>query len=124
MQCPTCNTVLDDNHPAAALIAIQEWVASKGGWDLFEGSRNNVFTTGTYAVQVVDKKVTYETGDIDRDGLYGELPQGSNFKAYIIFQVGDNFFKKEGTGDSYGEVSWDGEFRSVVAKEKVVRVFE
>jgi len=116
--------VLDDNHPASALLAIKDWVENKGGWDIFVSDRYSAFTAGNYPVLVVDKKTTYETGDIDRDGLYDELPQGSTFQAHIVFQVGDNYFKKTGTGDSYGDVSWDGDFRLVTVKEKIVKVYE
>jgi hypothetical protein len=54
---------------------------------------------------------------------YGEYYQGDD-EVYIIFQVGDRFFKKTGTMDSYDEdFSWDGPVVEVFGSTKTVTVF-
>jgi hypothetical protein len=122
--CPTCNTELNIEHPAYNLTKLIEWVS--GNWDVFEGysmGQTVPVTGATLPITVVASKITYDTGDFDRDHFY-EWPQGSTFEAYVVFQIGDSFYKKTGTGDSYGDVSWDGELRTVTATERVVKEFK
>jgi hypothetical protein len=59
----------------------------------------------------------------------GEYPSGSEFPAFVILKVegetnGPIFFRKNGTANSYGVVSWDGMFQEVKAVKKEVTVFE
>lgn len=57
------------------------------------------------------------------DSRYGEYVQGDD-EVYIIFKVGDRFFKKTGTMDSYDEnFSWDGPVTEVYGTTKTVTVF-
>ena len=57
------------------------------------------------------------------DERYSEYVQGDD-EVYIIFQVGDRFFKKTGTMSSYDEVfSWDGPVVEVFGTTKTVTVF-
>jgi hypothetical protein len=54
---------------------------------------------------------------------YGEYFQGDD-EVYIIFQVGDRFFKKTGRMDSYDEIlTWDGPVTEVFGTTKTVTVF-
>lgn len=50
-------------------------------------------------------------------------PQGYEGEAFLIFRVGDNYFKKFGTCDSYGTVEWGGKFKQVFAESRNVLVF-
>lgn len=126
-KCPTCETQLEENDAAFDLEAIKKYVG-RGNWDMFEAySTDETFKlpNGKFAT-VVDKKMTYDSGDIDVEGYYGEsaLPQGSTFNAFIVFKVGDAYFKKAGSGNSYGRVSWDGELERVYPKIVERYVFE
>ncbi len=128
--CPTCNSVLPEDHSAFDLEAIQNYVKSNYGWHVFENHTHKEGTTFTLpngkSATIVKSKTSYDKGDIDVEGYYGEsaLPQGSTFEAFIVFKVGDSYFRKTGTGDSYGDVTWDGDLTPVRAREKTVLVFE
>lgn len=73
--------------------------------------------------------VSSKTERSDYDS-YGEYDQGSSETVWIVFRLepphgaAERFFRKEGTADSYGEVSWDRTFREVKATEKTVTVYE
>lgn len=61
------------------------------------------------------------------DDYYGEFSQGHEGDLYIIFEhKGTRYFKKSGTGDSYGSHSWDGPVVEVFPKEvqRIVYVYE
>lgn len=128
--CPTCNTPLPENHSAFDLEAIQAYVKASYGWHIFESPKYKEGTTFTLpngkVALVAASKITYDKGDIDVEAYYGEsaLPQGSEFKTHIVIKVGDAYFKKTGHGDSYGEVTWDGDLMPVKVREKTVLVFE
>lgn len=82
------------------------------------GSSHKVIpvATGTDATVVEVKTRAY-------DERYGEYLQGDD-EVYVIFQVGDKFFKKTGTMSSYDEVfSWDGPVVEVFGTTKTVTVF-
>lgn len=77
-------------------------------------------------VSTVDKHNTDSWGS---GGYEGEYPQGSEFDAWVVIKVespsdGILFFKKNGTANSYGTVTWGGRFQQVKAVEKIVTVFE
>lgn len=62
-------------------------------------------------------------------GDYDEYPQGTEFDAWVILKVTEAdgtvlFFRKSGTANSYGNVSWDGLLQEVKAVKKEVTVFE
>lgn len=130
MQCPTCQTELPDTHPATLVTLFKEFIAKNGGWEVFEtrftkGMRFNFGPGASHYAEVVDSKTSYATGDIDYDaGWYDGLPQGTQFETYIVVKIGDNYFKKTGTGDSYGEVTWDGELVNVTPREKKIVIWE
>jgi hypothetical protein len=132
--CPTCNTELTNDHPALVLEALLTWIDTNGGWDLFDSEDYSVgddlrmpdTNENKVTVEIVALKTTYDSGDVDVDAYYGEsaLPQGSEFDTYVVFKIGELFFKKTGTGDSYGRVSWDGDLRQVEATTKTVWEFK
>lgn len=77
-------------------------------------------------VQVWDKHSTESWGPKYYDGEYA---QGSEFEAWIVLQIVEAdgtelFFRKLGTANSYGQVSWDKPLQQVKATEKTVQVFE
>jgi hypothetical protein len=127
MQCPTCQTELPASHPAFDRQVVLDYVKNRlGGWDSFESASKNATwnLSNGKTLRLVDSKTDYDTGDIDHDSYYGELPQGTEFDTFLVFQVGDAYFKKTGTGDSYGHISWDGELTNVTPVEKVVLVWQ
>lgn len=128
-KCPTCLTELSDDDPAFDMEAIESYIEGCGGWSAFEteGFIPKEFPLGNSKVAtVVEKKVHYDSGDVDVEGYFGEsaLPQGSIFTTYVVFKVGDVFFKKTGTGDSYGNVTWNGKFSRATVKVVERYVFE
>lgn len=127
--CPACDTPLPEGHPAFLMTYLQDWVQEQGGWHIFESSKyvkGATFTVNGRTAKIADIKDTYDSGDIDVEGYYGEsaLPQGSTFNGYIVIKIGDSYFKKTGTGDSYGEMSWDGDLKRVAPTVKTIEVFE
>jgi hypothetical protein len=127
--CPTCDTLLPETHPAFLMTDLLRWVKDQGGWDVFEAAKYTkgaTFTVNGYTAEIADIKDTYDSGDIDVEGYYGEsaLPQGSTFDGYIVIKIGNTYFKKTGTGDSYGEMSWDGDLKRVTPKVKTIEVYE
>lgn len=134
--CPLCATSLPDSHPAFHIQTFLSWVA--GDWSQFEDhGRSAYYPTHplgkTYQIPGIDAPVTlvarktkYDSGEINADNYYFSdgLPQGTTFKTFLVFQIGDLFFKKTGTGDSYGEVSWDGEFLPTQKVTKTIETFE
>lgn len=138
-KCPYCQSEVPEHNSVFKMQAIKDWMETKNlDWSIFENDKpaygnledyywpvGKEFTIGDYSASVVAKKVTYDSGEIDRDGYYdGELPQGSTFNCFVVLNVDGDYFKKTGTGDSYGEVSWDGELRPVTKTVKTVEVFE
>jgi hypothetical protein len=124
--CTICNSDLPSDHPAVTLENLLVWIDANGGWvwaldDLNVGSR---LLNG--AVEIAALKKTYDSGDINVEAYYGEsaLPQGETFETYVIFKIGEIFYKMSGKGDSYGEVQWNGTVRQVEAKPKTVWTFE
>lgn len=53
---------------------------------------------------------------------YGEYYQGDD-EIYVIFKVGDRYFKKFGYQSSYGGRTWDGGVIEVFPETKTVTVF-
>jgi hypothetical protein len=81
------------------------------------GSKHNVvpLAQGTEATVV-------EVHNRPTDG-YGDYLQSED-EIYVIFQVGNRFFKKTGRMDSYDEIrSWDGPVTEVFGTTKTVIVF-
>jgi hypothetical protein len=104
------------------LVSVGKAVRSLGGWSTIESYPiGKTFLAGDYTAKVV-AKVT-DPG-YPANGYDGAYEQGSEFETYIVLEAEGQFFKKTGTGDSYGEVSWDGDLLPATVKEKVVKVYE
>lgn len=132
VKCPYCASEITENNPVLAIQALRKWVEAKGGWDIFESDNSSygfpvekTFTVGNSLARVAAKKVTYDSGEIDRDGYYdSELPQGTTFNTFVVIEYAGSFFRKTGTGDSYNDISWNGELLPVVPKVKTIEVYE
>ena len=130
-QCPLCKSEIPEDSPAFALDELATWVREKGGWSILETDHpkygypvGKSFDINGNSAEIVAKKVIYDSGDIDRSGYYdNELPQGTTFEVYIVVKFRNGFLKKSGTGDSYGEISWDGELLPVVPSVKTIEVY-
>jgi hypothetical protein len=129
-QCPFCHSEVDANNPIHSIVALRKWVENEGGWSIFESDSETygypvgkTFLVSGGEAKVAAKKVSYDSGDIDTS-YYDELPQGTTFDTYVVIEYSGNFYKKSGSGDSYGEISWDGELLPVVPKVKTVQVYE
>jgi len=122
--CPTCNTELPINHPARAVGALLDFVKDHS-WTVFDNYKvGQLVPISGFDISIAAIKSTYETGDVDVESFYGELPQGSEFEAFIVFKIGDAYYKKTGTGDSYGDVEWDGDLRQVTATPRTILEFK
>jgi len=128
-ECKLCGTQLPASHPAVILAELETWVKSKGGWDIFESEDTRYglypvgkeFSVGNRFASVADKKMTPGYPPNGYDGAY---EQGTEFEVYVIIKVGEQYFKKSGSADSYGEVSWDGDLKTVQPREKTVTYYE
>jgi hypothetical protein len=117
-----CDSEIADDNPALKQAALVLAVESQGGWSRFEGRNVGYkFKAGDFSCTVEAKQIDPGYAPNGYDGAYS---QGETFETYVVISVGDTFFKKTGTGDSYGEVSWDGEVKQTKMTEKVVRVLE
>jgi|SRR6187551_320093 len=125
MDCMTCkyqNLILDSDY----------------SWDtIFEGTYSYRYGSGTYspvtitldngAVMTVEAKIDMEQewGPKSYDDAYD---QGFEGEAWMVLKVvgidKTLFFRKWGTANSYGNVSWHGKFEQVTGSEKQVTVFE
>lgn len=128
-KCPYCNSEVDESNSVFILPALLKYI-KKYGWGMFESDHSypvgKQFTFDGYSATIAAKKISYDSGEVDVSDYNGDsaLPQGSTYNAYIVFKVGNNYFKKTGTGDSYGDVSWDGDLIPVQVKTKTIEVFE
>lgn len=113
--CTGCNRAIDTDGPLTATEVAQAF-SRNTNWDYINGS--NVVVRGQrFQVKVVQKY----SEDMPRDE-YDR--QGSTYEQYIIFEIGGQFFRKDGIADSYGDVTWGGGIRKVEAKTKTIQVFE
>lgn len=87
-------------------------------WDLF----NRSFSLWVNGFEV--KRLDAVKPDDSLMDLYGEYPQGYEGSMWMTFQIGNRFFRKSGTVDSYGNETWNGRFQEVYGKTKTVTVFE
>lgn len=81
------------------------------------GSKHEVIPAETKAVaEIIETKARVTD-------FYGDFVQGED-DVYVIFKVGDRFFKKTGTMGSYDdEISWSGPVVEVFAEAKTVYEF-
>ncbi len=96
------------------------WASGGGTYTTFKDDLSNGGT-----VETIDKHDPEDWGPRYYDDAYG---QGSEFDAWVVLKVtgpeGDLFFRKSGTANSYGNVSWDKPLQQVKVTEKTVQVFE
>lgn len=86
--------------------------------DLWDNGKTQVSPLIDTSVAVLVSKTERE-----RDS-YGDYNEGDG-EIYMVFQVGDRFFRKEGYQSSYGDDrSWDGAVVEVFPREFTSVVYE
>jgi hypothetical protein len=118
--CTVCKSNLAEGSEGATAVELMRFVESNYGWDNFD--ENETFMMHGQEGKVVKARKSWNDSGTGDD--YSYLHQGDTFEAFLVFKVGDFFFKKTGTGDSYGEVRWDGDFGPVEMKSKTVTVYD
>jgi hypothetical protein len=117
-----CDSEIADDNRAMKQAALEATVSKLGGWGYLESrTAGYTFNVGSWLANVEAVKDTPGYPTNDYDGAYN---QGETFEAFIIVAIDGTYFKKTGTGDSYGEISWDGLLKVVVPTTKMVKVFE
>lgn len=110
-----------------------DWeTAYDGDYDYKLGSYQGVYRTFKRSLSNGAEVETVDKHDKDSWGPGygdGEYRQGSEFDAWVILKVTESdgtelYFRKGGTANSYGNVSWDNPLREVRIVEKTVQVFE
>ena len=118
MKCTLCASEISPGSVGEISLLLKRHLDSR-----YEAERVGYkFNFNGYTAEIVKVKDSWDDGLESETSSYAH--QGETFEAYIIYKVNDFFFKKAGTGDSYGEVSWDGGFGPVEAKPRVITVYE
>ena len=111
--CVHCGTELAADHP----YLLGEKLANYSyGWESWADEKDGaqVSVPGVGVVTVVAKHT-----------MYGEDQGEDDRPVFIIFEINGQFYRKNGTADSYGEVSWNtGGFLPAVKKIVTKEVFE
>lgn len=110
-KCPTCDAPVapdDALNLGATLEEARDWYS----WPAAPSKFTLWFRGSPIEVNLIDRNVI----------AYEE--QGNETEVWLLFRIEDKFYKKYGTGDSYGDVDWDGPFKEVYKSEKVVTVYE
>jgi hypothetical protein len=125
--CRECGQVVDCHKVEAAIRNNIDWQSIGGRWGNFQiGSKVPIpELRGTITF------VAFQGSTIDE---YEEGRQGHRDEIHVVLRLDvpdlmtDSsrtfFFRKEGTGDSYGNLVWDGPFSRVIPTEKKVTVYE
>ena len=121
-KCPYCESEIEETNPAILLFRLNEVAGSTYSWSTMENwPVGKAFRVGSEMAQLVDKKI--DPG-YPANGYDGAWDQGTEFTAHLVIEFKGSFFKKTGTGDSYGEIAWDGDLKPAKVTEKVVKVYE
>lgn len=88
------------------------------GWDkLYAGVSAEVVPTSG---GVMAKPVHVHNRPTDS---FGEYFEGEG-EIFVIFKVGDKYYRKNGYESSYGDRTWDGDVVEVHPKTKTIQVWE
>lgn len=122
--CPNCYQPIPADGSLTA-GEVEAAVMKLGSWETFIGMMNgyrgdpSLHLRGTnYAAKKIEKIEPVNMPDDE----YAR--QGETYLAHVIFKVGNDHFRKTANVDSYGEESWDGEFKRVQPIQKTITVFE
>jgi hypothetical protein len=75
------------------------------------------------AIWLHDEPVTFTIVETKLGSSYDGYEQDSQ-ENFVIFEVGNQLFKKEGWADSYGDSEWEGDVTEVKASKKYTTVYE
>lgn len=120
--CKSCGSVIEENSPGAVAVKIAEnipnWARFESASELYGLAVNSTvdITNLPGIVRVEAKKIKPSLDDLADGGYYAgedEYPQGTEFEVYVILSYVDRnaktdkmYFKKTGTADSYGDITW------------------
>lgn len=113
MNCPTCDTVLTDDHALGVGDRLVQGL-NDTWWSWTsrpEGFTKYIHGVGTVTLLAKKTEAHEEQGEDHQE-------------VFMVFAIEDKFYKKLGYGDSYGEVEWDGPFKEVKKVTKTVEDFE
>lgn len=132
VNCEMCGTELEAGSSGAVAVLLEKnidnWVKFESDdvrWGQPVGSSFAVPGIGTVIVE--SKKIKPTMEDLaDNFGYMEEdsYPQGTEFQVYVILRVGDSFYKKTGSADSYGDITWQGVVKPTKAKQVTVTAWE
>lgn len=130
-----CSLTKRDDEMNSCLVCKygRQFRNSSFSWDgLFEGSQSYRQPYRPYQ-GVLPNGATFEVVERVKDNRpddgYGEYPQGSEAIISLVVRVDDPddgvlYLRKEGTADSYGSVTWDGDLTQVYVSTKTLYFFE
>jgi hypothetical protein len=75
------------------------------------------------ALWLHDEPVTFTIVDAKVGSHFDGYEQDAQ-ENFVIFEIGNQLFKKEGWSDSYGDSEWDGNVTEVKASKKYTTVYE
>jgi len=113
--CPLCATDLPDDHPAITadkLDRVIDWPSMVGDWTYKIGQAK---TVDGLTFKVVKKEL--DTGF----DSYGTRQEGVVF---VVLEVDGKYFRKDGIGDSYADIEWNGHFRQVQPSPRTETVYD
>lgn len=123
IECTLCKSTLDPDSEGGIAISLLNFIdgSYRHTWDSFTEGQHFSLNNGLVA-EVVKVRDGWNDGLESETSSYSH--QGDTFEAFVVFKVGDFFYKKSGTGDSYGDVSWDGDFGPVKLQVRTVQVYD
>ena len=119
--CPMCDSEIASDNRAFKQAALEAY-ADKSSWDrLAQRPVGHSFIVDGFNCVI---EATKTDPGYPANGYDGAYEQGSEFEAFVVVGMEGVYFKKFGTGDSYGEIVWDGPIKVVSPVEKIVKDFQ
>ncbi len=126
VKCEYCQTELPENHPGVIAQRLDEhvnWGQLESDSAVYGYAVGRTFTVNGLTVEVVAKKLKPAIDELE-DGYYdsgeGAYSQGTVFGVYVVIKCQGNYFKKSGTADSYGEISWNKALRPTTPTTRTI----
>ncbi len=112
-RCPSCRQTVPTDHA----VIINKQIEAR--WDSWERIAKLVLNT-TFNVQGVGD-VTLRQRETNWDASYGE---GEYSPISLVVQIGERYFRKYGTTDSYSEQKWEGTMIEVFPRQEILTRYE